>query len=222
MIIIRAMDPYELLWMVLLIVFVLGELATIGLTCIWFAAGALAALVMAMAGVNPVVQFLVFLVVSILLLVATRPWARKYVNAKMQRTNADSLIGENIRISERVSNMDQTGLIIPAFTNAHTHVADYIVPVDLSLSLEDLVAPPNGFKYQMLNNTPESVLRCGIEKVSEYMFKRGVTSFIDFREGSISGAKILSHLTWAQPVIMGKPVTFDAEELSVRRSNKIF
>lgn len=54
------MDPYELLWMVLLIVFVLGELATIGLTCIWFAAGALAALVMAMAGINPVVQFLVF------------------------------------------------------------------------------------------------------------------------------------------------------------------
>ena len=52
MIIIRAMDPYELLWMVLLIVFVLGELATIGLTCIWFAAGALAALVMAMAGVK--------------------------------------------------------------------------------------------------------------------------------------------------------------------------
>ena len=101
MIIIRAMDPYELLWMVLLIVFVLGELATIGLTCIWFA-----------AGVNPVVQFLVFFVVSILLLAATRPWARKYVNAKMQRTNADSLIGENIRISERVSNMDQTGMAV--------------------------------------------------------------------------------------------------------------
>ena len=112
MIIIRAMNPYELLWIVLLIVFVLGELATIGLTCIWFAAGALAALVMAMAGVNPVVQFLVFLVVSILLLAATRPWARKYVNAKMQRTNADSLIGENIRISERVSNMDQTGMAV--------------------------------------------------------------------------------------------------------------
>ena len=110
MIIIRAMDPYELLWMVLLIVFVLGELATIGLTCIWFAAGALAALVMAMAGVNPVVQFLVFFVVSILLLIATRPWARKYVNAKMQRTNADSLIGENIRISDRDGSCSWTGV----------------------------------------------------------------------------------------------------------------
>lgn len=59
MIIIRAMDPYELLWMVLLIVFVL-ETCNNRLTCIWFAAGALAALVNGKAGVNPVVQFWYF------------------------------------------------------------------------------------------------------------------------------------------------------------------
>ena len=61
MIIIRAMDPYELLWMVLLIVVVLGELATIGLTCIWFAAGALAALPrLAMASLkNPLQKFII-------------------------------------------------------------------------------------------------------------------------------------------------------------------
>lgn len=112
MLYIGTMNPYELLWIILLIVFVLGELATIGLTCIWFAAGALAALITAMAGANPIVQFVVFLVVSVLLLAATRPWARKYVNAKMQRTNVDSLIGEIIRISERVSNMDQTGMAV--------------------------------------------------------------------------------------------------------------
>lgn len=112
MMFIGTMNPYELLWIILLIVFVLGELATIGLTCIWFAAGALAALITAMAGANPIVQFVVFLVVSVLLLAATRPWARKYVNAKMQRTNVDSLIGEIIRISERVSNMDQTGMAV--------------------------------------------------------------------------------------------------------------
>ena len=109
---INTMNSYELLWIILLIVFVLGELATIGLTSIWFAAGALAALITAMAGASPIVQFFVFLVVSILLLAATRPWARKYVNAKMQRTNVDSLVGEIIRISERVSNMDQTGMAV--------------------------------------------------------------------------------------------------------------
>lgn len=109
---INTMNSYELLWIILLIVFVLGELATIGLTSIWFAAGALAALITAMAGASPIVQFFVFLAVSILLLAATRPWAHKYVNAKMQRTNADSLVGEIIRISERVSNMDQTGMAV--------------------------------------------------------------------------------------------------------------
>ena len=68
------------------------------------------------------VQFLVFLVVSILFLAATRPWARKYVNAKMQRTNADSLIGENIRISERVSNMDQTGMAVVPVSYTHLRI----------------------------------------------------------------------------------------------------
>ena len=105
-------DSYELLWLILLIAFVLGELATIGLTSIWFAAGALIALIAAMAGVNPIIQFVLFVLVSVVLLAATRPWAHKYVNAKMQRTNADSLIGETIRIRERVSNMDQTGMAV--------------------------------------------------------------------------------------------------------------
>ncbi len=109
---------------------------------------------------------------------------------------------------------DFEGLILPAFTNAHTHIADYVVPVDLDLSLEELVAPPNGFKYKMLKKTPENKIRQGIEKVSEYMFKRGITSFIDFREGGASGAKLLSSSIWSKPITMGKPTTFDAKELS--------
>lgn len=108
----EIMDPYVLLWIVLLVVFVLVELATIGLTAIWFAAGSLVAVVAALAGAGPIVQFVLFLVVSVALLVATRPWAHKYVNSKMQTTNADSLIGEIIRISERVSNLDQTGMAV--------------------------------------------------------------------------------------------------------------
>ena len=107
-----SMSPYILLWLILLIVFVLVELATIGLTAIWFAAGAIIALLAALAGADPVAQFLLFFVVSVALLAATRPWAHRYVNARMQRTNADSLIGQVIRIAERVSNMDQTGMAV--------------------------------------------------------------------------------------------------------------
>lgn len=105
-------DPFVVLWVVLLIVFVIGELATVGLTSIWFAAGALAALILACLDVGPVVQFVVFLVVSVILLMSTRSWAQKFINSRTQKTNADRIIGETIRIAERVSNRDQTGMAV--------------------------------------------------------------------------------------------------------------
>lgn len=96
-------------WLVLTIVFVVGELATVGLTSIWFAAGSLAALFSAMCGANVVIQIILFVAVSVGLLVGTRPWAQRFINSRTQRTNADRAIGQVIRITERVSNMDQTG-----------------------------------------------------------------------------------------------------------------
>ena len=83
-----------------------------GLTSIWFAAGALAALLLALLGVGPLVQFAVFLIVSIVLLLSTRSWAQRFINSRTQKTNADSIIGQTIRIAERVSNRDQTGMAI--------------------------------------------------------------------------------------------------------------
>lgn len=106
------MDKFIILWIVLLILFIIGELISVGLTSIWFAAGALVALIFAALGAVPAVQIVLFLVVSVILLAATRPWARKYINSRTQSTNAESLIGENIRIVQRVSNMDQTGMAV--------------------------------------------------------------------------------------------------------------
>ena len=60
----------------------------------------------------PVVQLIVFLLVSLCMLAATRPWANKYINSRTQSTNADRIIGESIRIAERVSNLDQTGMAV--------------------------------------------------------------------------------------------------------------
>ena len=107
-----AFNPYIILWVVLVIICILVELATVGLTAIWFAAGALVSLAAAALGANPIVQIILFLAVSIVLLAATRPWAKKYINSRTQSTNADSLIGQTIQIKERVSNMDQTGMAV--------------------------------------------------------------------------------------------------------------
>jgi membrane protein implicated in regulation of membrane protease activity len=97
---------------VLLIIFIIVELVSVGLTSIWFAAGALIALLLALAGAPVAAQIVVFLVVSAVLLAATRPWAQKYINSRTHPTNVDSLVGERIRIAERVSNIDQTGMAV--------------------------------------------------------------------------------------------------------------
>ena len=96
-------------WVVLAFVFAAVEVARVGLVSIWFAAGAFAALLVAVLHGNLILQVIVFLAVSFVLLVSTRSWAKKYLNSKIQKTNVDSVIGEKTRLTERVSNLDQTG-----------------------------------------------------------------------------------------------------------------
>ena len=98
-----------LIWLAILIAFLVVEMATVGLVSIWFAAGALAALLVTIAGGGPGLQIIVFLLVSIVLLIATRPLADKYVNARVQKTNVEQLLGKCVVITERVCNSEQTG-----------------------------------------------------------------------------------------------------------------
>lgn len=102
-------NPYLILWLIVIIAFVIMELSTVTLTSIWFAAGGLAALLVAMLDAHLVVQIIAFLVVAFGLLAATRSWADKFLDGKKQSTNADRAIGEEVRVTERVSNLDRTG-----------------------------------------------------------------------------------------------------------------
>ena len=106
------MNPWILFWLIIAILFIIVELSTVTLTSIWFAAGGVGALLVAMCGGGPVLQVVVFIVIAVLLLFATRPWAKKFVNSKNISTNADRVIGEEVRVMERVSNLDQTGMAV--------------------------------------------------------------------------------------------------------------
>ena len=101
----------ELVWTGLLVVFLAGEAITVGLTSIWFAAGSLAALVAAMLGGNMPLQIGLFFVVSAMSIVAFRPIARKYINGKVEPTNADRIIGQEILVTERISNLRAEGAV---------------------------------------------------------------------------------------------------------------
>ena len=105
-------DPDILLWVIVIVVFVAMELSTVTLTSIWFAAGGLAALFVAMLGGNLIVQVIAFLIVAFGLLALTRKWSDKFLDGKKQSTNAERAIGQVVRVTERVSNLDRTGRAI--------------------------------------------------------------------------------------------------------------
>ena len=100
-----------IVWLILLLAFAALEGITVGLTSIWFAAGALAALIAALLHGPLWLQIALFLAVSILCLLAVRPLARKYVNTQVQPTNADRVIGAEARVTEDIDNIQGKGVV---------------------------------------------------------------------------------------------------------------
>ena len=99
----------NLIWLGLFIILIIIEIFTVGLTTIWFAGGSLAALLANVLGADIPIQIAVFLIVSCVLLIFTRPWAMKYLNKKRVKTNYESEIGKVIKLTQRVDNMNETG-----------------------------------------------------------------------------------------------------------------
>ncbi len=99
------------LWLIILVVLVIIELLTMGLTTIWFAGGALVATVLSIFNVPVSVQVIVFLVVSAVLLYFTRPIAVKYFNKDRVRTNAESLVGRQAIVISEIDNLQGIGQV---------------------------------------------------------------------------------------------------------------
>lgn len=101
----------SIVWVVLMVVFLVVEAATAGLTCIWFAIGSLAALIAALFGAQIWLQIVWFLVISFVTLYFTRPLVKKYVNSRSQPTNADMVIGKEALVTEDIDNVEATGAV---------------------------------------------------------------------------------------------------------------
>lgn len=98
-----------LFWLCLMILFLVIEAVTVGLAMIWFAAGALAAIIASALGAGILGQIALFFVVSFLLLFFTRPIAVKYLSPHKVRTNYEDVIDKTVKITEGVDNIGGTG-----------------------------------------------------------------------------------------------------------------
>lgn len=101
-------------WLVLLIVFIVIELVTMGLTTIWFAGGALLAAAAAALHAPLVIQVALFLIVSILLLFFTRPIAVRYFNKDRIKTNVESMVGRQAIVISEIDNLEGIGQVTVA------------------------------------------------------------------------------------------------------------
>lgn len=101
----------SLVWLVAMVVLLIVEAAVPGLVSIWFALGAFCALIAAILKAPLWLQIVWFLAVSVATLCLTRPLAQKYVNSRVQPTNADAVIGREGLVTEAVNNIEGKGAV---------------------------------------------------------------------------------------------------------------
>jgi len=101
-----------------------------------------------------------------------------------------------------------SSIVIPAFVNAHTHIGDSIAKeAGGGLSLDELVAPPDGLKHRLLRSTDRETKVAAMARTVKQMEETGTASFIEFREGGVDGVSMLRDALarrQVDPVILGR------------------
>lgn len=100
------------IWLAMVILFLLIEMVTVSLVSIWFVGGAVVALFSSLLGMPVPGQIVLFFLVSLGLLIATRPFVKKYVKPHNIRTNYEQVIGGRVQVTERIDNSAETGTVV--------------------------------------------------------------------------------------------------------------
>lgn len=98
-------------WAVAIVVFGILEAITAQLVSIWFLIGSVGALIAAVCNAPIWMQIVVFIAISVLALLLTKPLVKKYIKPKMQKTNADRCIGSEGIVLEEINNLSATGQV---------------------------------------------------------------------------------------------------------------
>ena len=150
--------------------------------------------------------------------------------------------GEITAIEE--TETDSDAIVLPAFVNAHTHIGDSIAKeAGAGLSLDELVAPPDGLKHRLLRQASRQETVDAMRRSLQFMEQSGTGAFVEFREGGVAGVEMLEDALDGlaiESVTLGRETTdameasdgfgasgardgdFDAERNATRRADKLF
>ncbi|MGQ3328084.1 amidohydrolase family protein [Halorubrum sp. FL23] len=126
--------------------------------------------------------------------------------------------GEIVRVEE--TSVDSDDVILPAFVNAHTHIGDSIAKeAGEGLSLDELVAPPDGLKHRLLREASREAKVAAMARSLRYMESTGTGTFLEFREGGVEGVGALRDAVAGEGVEFGEraiePVVFGRDDTDV-------
>ena len=99
------------IWLILAGIFFIGEIATTGFLVFWFGVGALLAMVSSFFTTSIILQTVIFVISSTILILATKPFVKKFVDIKTTNTNAYSIIGKNALVIKEIDPIHSTGQI---------------------------------------------------------------------------------------------------------------
>ncbi len=113
-------------------------------------------------------------------------------------------------------------IVLPGFVNAHTHVGDSFAYPAPRGTLEELVAPPNGYKHRALRSATRERKLAGMRSAVDIMKGSGTSAFVDFREEGVQGLGDLAealkgHTDPPQAVVLGRPNGPEISEEDLRR-----
>lgn len=127
-------------WLGALILFIIIEIATVNLATIWFAGGALIALILSLFDAPMVAQIVAFFVVSSALLTFARPFFERILNRDKIKTNVESLIGMNARVTEVINNIEGIGTAVINGQEWTARAADdeTVIPIGEIVTIVDI------------------------------------------------------------------------------------
>jgi cytosine/adenosine deaminase-related metal-dependent hydrolase len=150
--------------------------------------------------------------------------------------------GEILAVEEAAVESDR--IVLPAFVNAHTHIGDSIAKeAGEGLTLEELVAPPDGLKHRLLREASEHELVDAMERTLVFMAQAGTAAHVEFREGGVAGVEAINRAganSDVESVVLGRETVeameasdgfgasgandgnFERERNATRREDKLF
>ena len=126
-------------WLILAGIFVIGEVLTAGFLIFWLSLGSLIAMVVSFFTDNIIIQTTVFLISSVILILATKPLVKKFANTETVKTNAEAIIGKKGLVTKDINSINSTGQVkIEGELWSAIGINDMDIPKDTEVEVNEI------------------------------------------------------------------------------------